>query len=140
MDKNHILQYTEYREDGIFGCFQFAQDEHPFMVTLSHAYEQASGKFAPIVLPGVYKCVRGIHSLTNGVPFETFEITGITGHSGLLFHAGNFNKDSHGCTLCGVDTATMPDGHWMITHSRGVFASWMAHLGDVQEFMLEVKG
>ncbi|NNM68930.1 MAG: hypothetical protein HKM00_02990 [Gallionella sp.] len=134
------LKYHEYRADGIFGDFTFANDDHPFMVTLSHAYEQPDAKYAPIVLPGIYTCKRGWHTLADGVPFETFEITGVAGHAGLLFHAGNFNKDSHGCTLCGMSEIAQGDGEWMITRSKDTFRAWMARLEHVQTFQLEVIG
>lgn len=143
----HLLRYNSYQRYGIFGTFQFAGDPEPFMETLSHAY-QANGTWLPIVLPGhVYTCVRGIHKLDDGVPFETFEITGVAGHGGLLFHAGNFNKDSKGCTLCGekvvrydsnkddrIDTADDE----MVTNSRKTFNAWMQRLAGVNSFQLQV--
>lgn len=135
----NTLRYHEYRADGIFGDFTFREDDVPFMVTLSHAYETSPYKFAPVVAPGEYTCVRGKHRLDDGVEFETFEITGVAGHSGLLFHAGNFNKDSKGCTLCGREIATQTNGQGMITHSRATFADWMARLQGVDEFKLEVR-
>lgn len=134
---SHMLAYHDYREDGIFGTFYFEGEEEPFCVTLSHAYEKADGTFYPVVGPGHYTCVKGLHALENGVPFVTFEITGIPGHSGLLFHAGNWNKDSKGCTLLGKAIVDSPQGK-MVTSSKNTFAAWCKRLADVQSFELDV--
>ncbi len=134
----HILKYTAFRRDGIFGTFTFAGDDHPIMVTLSHAFP-VGGTYQPIVGQGTYTCVRGTHSLANGIPFETFEITGVAGHGGLLFHAGNFNADSHGCTLVGEKIATYANtGDEMVTNSKATFSAWMKRLEGVDSFMLQV--
>ena len=126
------LTRRDFYSTGIFGDFTFDGDDAPFMVTLEHAYPIETG-FAPVVPPGVYTCVRGTHALSNGVPFVTFEITGVSGHSGILFHAGNYNADSHGCVLCGK---AILGG--MITGSKDEFAAFMARLEGVDSFDLEV--
>ena len=151
----HMLEYLNYRPDGIFGRYTFDGDDKPMFVTLSHSYQQPDGSYLPIVLPGdngeskIYTAVRGTHALSNGVPFETFEIIGIAGHTGLLFvHPGCFQKDSHGCTLCGEKVIqydsdgdgkiTVVDDE-MITNSRVTFHKWMERMGNTQSFQLEVK-
>lgn len=143
----HILRYDSFLKYGIFGHFQFAGDHVPFCETLSHAYP-IEGTYQPIVLPGIYTCVRGTHQLQDGIPFETFEITGIAGHGGLLFHPLNFNKDSHGCTGLGASRVrydSNKDGQIneqdeeMITSSRATFKAWMARLAQVNSFTLHVE-
>lgn len=145
--KMHILRYDDHKPYGIFGTFQFAGDFVPFMDTLSHAYQQPDGSYLPIVQPGTYTCVRGIHKLEDGIPFETFEITGVEGHSGLLFHPGNFQKDSKGCTLVGASRIRYDSNHdgqitemddEMITQSKVTFEAWMKRLNGVNSFMLQV--
>ena len=144
----HQLRYDSYRSDGIFGTFQFHGDAEPFCVTLSHAYK-TNELWYPIVVPGkTYACVRGPHCLADGVQFETFEIVGIDGHDGLLFHPLNFNSESSGCTGLGQRIAKYDsnrDGQVdeaddnMITHSRKTFAAWMTRLAGVDTFMLQVN-
>ena len=129
---------TDYRSDGIFSDLSF-DGEGRFCVTLEHAYDDGRGGYQPKVQPGVYTCVRGTHSLHNGVPFETFEVLGVTGHSGILFHAGNYNRDSEGCILVGHTIATDPNtGAEMVTGSKAQFAEFMARLDGVDTFSLEV--
>ena len=133
------LRRTAYRYDGVFGVFTFEGDIAPFMVTLEHGYENGAEVCMPKLPKGEYKCVRGVHQLHDGKPFETFEITGVEGHSGILFHAGNFNRDSEGCVLCGRQVVSQPDGSKMITGSRDKFTDFMQRLTGINEFILEVK-
>lgn len=130
----NTLHHTDFREDGIFGEFTFDGDPGRFCVTLEHSYNLQAK-----LQPGIYTCVRGTHALHNGVPFETFEITGVPGHSGILFHAGNFNRHSEGCVLVGHTIATDPvTGDEMITGSKDEFAQFMARLDGVDSFQLDV--
>ena len=133
------LTRTGCGADGVFGNFTFDGDSSFFMVTLEHAFQQDDGTYAPIIPNGTYTCVRGTHALSDGVPFETFEITGVDGHSGLLFHAGNFNRDSEGCVLCGDQQIAQPNEQGMITGSRVKFQAFMDRLIGVSSFMLEVS-
>ena len=138
---NNRLQYTAYRKDGIFGQFTFEGDDIPFCVTVSHAFpsDVSGSTYVPIVMPGTYTCQRGTHQLDSGDPFETFEILGIEGHSGLLFHPGNYNKDSKGCTLLGEAIAEYDaEGDEMVTNSKATFKAWMSRLGQVNTFTLFV--
>jgi hypothetical protein len=135
----NTLQYLDKRSDGIFGQFTFGGDSEPFMVFATHAYLQDDGSYAPIVQPGEYTCKLGTHALHNGVPFLTYEILGVEGHSGILFHNGNYPwSQSEGCNLVGE--AIVPAGaHEMVTNSVATFHSWMAHLNGVDTFQLQVQ-
>lgn len=113
----------------------------PLMVTLEHSYENdsmAGHPWVPKLENGVYKCVRGIHRLKDMKPFETFEVTGVPGHSGILFHVGNYNKDSEGCILVGHKIAILPGGEKMISGSRDMFAKFMQAQAGCDEFTLTV--
>ncbi len=117
-------------EDGIFGELS-SSDGFFKCVTLEHAYaNQTMDLFIPKIPPGVFICVRGSHQLEGmSAPFETFEITGVPGHTNLLFHVGNYNRDSNGCVLVGDKVVKFPSGMSMITNSREVFTDFM----DFQE-------
>lgn len=132
------LTRSAFRKDGIFGRLY---NEHgvPVAYTLEHAYEQLGNLWLPKLYEGQFICVRGIHKLHNGIPFETFEITGVKGHDNILFHAGNFDKDSEGCVLVGQAIAKQADGNQMITNSKHTFADLMSSLTGVREFMLTVQ-
>lgn len=134
----NTLQYTANRPDGIFSEFTFEGDDAPFMVCAAHAYEQGDGDFAPIVAPGIYTCKLGTHQLHDGIPFQTYEILGVAGHSGLLFHCGNFPwSESQGCNLVGSKVAPYGE-RMMVLKSGETFRSWMARLDGADTFQLQV--
>lgn len=136
---NLILKRREYRSDGIFSEL-YAEDETFIAVALEHAYPAGyePEKWIAKVAPGVYTCRRGEHRLF-GMPdsFSTFEVLNVEGHSGILFHTGNYNKDSNGCILLGEEFADVLIGK-MITHSRSTFARFIALQEGVSEFTLTV--
>ncbi len=130
------LTRTAFRADGIFGRLY---NDHgvPIAFTLEHAYPQADGSFAPKLSLGEHICIRGTHKLHNLIPFETFEITDLP-HTNILFHAGNFNKDSEGCVLLGHSMIKQADGSEMLTSSRSAFEEFMQSLIGINSFQLTV--
>lgn len=136
---NLTLRNTDYRDDGIFGELIDDQGQH-FCYTLQHAYDSdnGDGSYLPKVLPGTYKCVRGQHQLAHmDKPFLTFEITGVSGHTNILFHKGNYNDDSEGCVLLG--TSITKAGSWMLSSSAPMFNKFMQLQNNINEFTLTVE-
>lgn len=121
---------TRSNRYGIFG--ELHDDAGTIYETLEHAYCTEWGWLPKLPL-GTYTCQRGLHCLHNGIPFETFEITGVPNHSGILFHVGNYNDDSDGCILIGLGAA----GNTLV-HSKAAFDQWMKTLEGINEFTLEV--
>ena len=123
----------ELGEDGIFSDLL---DESGNVIArcAEHAYD---GK--PKVYDGEFTCVRGMHQL-HGMDhqFETFEITGVEGHTGTLFHGGNWPQiDSDGCILLGSSEADSPKGK-MVTNSIETFAKFMELVKGLDSFTLRV--
>ncbi len=74
--------------DGVFGELK-SLDSKLSLLTLEHSYEK-NGGWEPKVPVGLYQCKRGMHRLHSmTTDFETFEITGVPGHTNILFHCGN---------------------------------------------------
>ena len=130
---NLMLSRNQTGKDGVFGELTAETGMH-VAVTLEHAFQDDRGGYGPKLLPGTYTCVRGTHQLKRGPAFETFEITGVPSHSGILFHCGNCNDDSEGCVLLGKEI-----WHEMITKSRETFATFMALQAGADEFLLVVR-
>ncbi len=130
------LKRTDRNVDGVFGVLTDEQG-HEVLRTLEHAY---GPDFAPKVLTGEYTCKRSAHRL-HGMDhdFETFEVTKVPGHSGILFHWGNYNQDSDGCVLVGKHATLGPGGPTMIINSRTTFARFMDLLKGINEFTLTVE-
>lgn len=127
------LTRTSCSKGGIFGKILDSKG-NKIAFSLEHAYA-SGGSWTPKILNGSYTCVRGNHRL-HGMDkdFETFEITEVKGHSNLLFHWGNYNKDSEGCVLVGA--SIVKD---MVTNSRVTFAKFMALQDGLDRFQLTVK-
>lgn len=127
-----LCRYPKGTADGIFGDLIFGSS--PIAVTLEHAY-LVGEEYRPKIPPGTYTCVRGEHLLhSTAVPFETFEIMGVPGHTGLLFHWGNWNRDSDGCILLGLKA----EGD-MILNSKEAFNNFMGILAGDDLFTLIIK-
>lgn len=120
------LTRTNFADNGIFGILTDVSD-NIVAYTLEHSYNKI-----PKLPNGTYTCVRGQHALHSG-PIETFEITGVTGHSGILFHYGNYNADSDGCVLLGTGETTAA-----VTDSRDAFSNFMSRLMGINSFTLIV--
>lgn len=137
-----ILTRIDKREDGIFGTLH-TETKTTLAVTIEHAYDSGlgNGSYDAKLQPGTYNCVRGAHQLHAGKPFETFEVKGVAGHTGILFHVGNFNEDSEGCILLGRRIAPRdpPESGNMITSSRNTFNAFMDLLRGLDSFTLEVR-
>ena len=144
-----------YRPDGVFSLVSSDDTGAAFGVVLEHAYwDDAQQRYLPILQPGVYDCVRGPHRLDGMTEdFETFEILNVVDqnqkkHSGVLFHWGNWNRDSKGCSLLGEHFAVADDPKdnapntpvEMITNSRATFAKFMEMQKGVNRFKLTVRG
>jgi hypothetical protein len=134
------------RPDGIFSNLVSSVDgavlPGSVAVTVEHAY-LGDGGYQPKLQNGTFECVRGKHRL-HGMDhdFETFEITGVPGHTGMLFHWGNYNEDSDGC-VCTGDAVSEGDHDGrkhceMVTNSRVAFARFMRLQEGVDRFTLRV--
>lgn len=128
-----------HRFDGIFGRL-FDDKNQLIAYTLEHSYLQDDKSWAPKLPAGQFICVLGPHELHGMTStFQTFEITGVPGHTDILFHWGNFDKDSEGCVLLGDKIITQADGTDMVTNSKETFKHFMTSLDGVKEFILTVQ-
>ncbi len=132
-----VLRRNSFTEFGIFGTI-FDPQNNIICVTLEHAYlttVNGNQSYQPKLPVGTYQCVRGMHILEGmSAPFEAFEITGVPNHTGVLFHIGNYNRDSAMCVLLGTENVGV-----MITKSVDAFNAFMNLQKDVDTFTLVVK-
>jgi hypothetical protein len=85
--------------------------------------------------PGTYVCQR---TRFHKEGMETFEITGVTGHSRLLFHSGNQEIDSDGCILVGQRFGLLR-GQPSVLESRLGLGQLFAMFGGRRVFLLRVR-
>lgn len=110
------------------------KDSSLSLVTLEHAYLDPTGLYYTSKLPnGVYECVLGEHTLRGHSPQQLYEVTNVPGHTGILFHIGNYNRDSEGCILLGTNK-----GNECITGSATAFKKFMDFQNGLKSFTLTV--
>ena len=121
------------RFDGAFGVL--LDRGAPFAVSCEHTYGQ--GTTAPIVkIPaGTYQCQRTYFA---GGGYDTYEVTGVPGHSRLLFHRGNTEVDSDGCILVGEYFGEI-GGVPAVMLSQMAFTAFMHRMAGRDSFSLEVR-
>jgi hypothetical protein len=128
---------NQFREDGVFGATTDDSGKELFK-SLEHAYQQPDGTYTPKLQPGTYTCRRGQHQLAHmKVPFETFEVLDVPGHTNILFpHVGNYNDDSEGCTLSGttITTKSATSKELMLGGSILAFNHFMTLMTGIDEF------
>lgn len=137
--KTFTLVRREHIKDGIFGELYVGDNVKFSFVTLEHAYPDDDDKFKAKVPRGEYVCKRGFHKLTDLVPFDTFEVQDVPNCWGILFHVGNYNRDSSGCVLVGKGIGFTQSRGKMIVDSKRAFKEFMELLNDENEFKLIIK-
>jgi len=119
--------------DGSFGTLYRDDTGEEIACTLERSYSDGEGGWYAKIPPGRYFCTLGMHPI-NGL---TYEVTGVLGHTAILFHVGNWEKDSAGCILLGKDVAPSTEGK-MLLHSREAFTAFMVLQNGTPSFWLRV--
>lgn len=130
-----FLLRTDFQPHGIFGELSDGEGKILFH-TLEHSFEDGKGGYVPKVAVGFYNCVR--HA-PNRLPYETFMVDQVSDFqgkpvTGILFHVGNFDKDSEGCILVGHTRIND-----MVTASKTSFAEFMDLQTGLDSFELVVN-
>jgi len=127
---------NDWKSDRVFGTL-FDQNMNQICKTMEPLFD---GK--PKIPDGSWTCIRGDHTLKFGVPIHTFEVRGVSGHWGLLFHTGNRPKDSNGCILVGVSIVPDPYsklGEEMLSSSKVAFGEFMKACNGWNAFPLSIR-
>ena len=115
---------------GIFGELEASEPDGLLLSTLEHAFMQPDGTFKPAVPAGVYTCKR---RLSPRFGYDVFELLNVPGHDFIEIHKGNYNHQSDGCILLGMEqTATM------ITSSLEAFTRFMELQHGLDTFQLTI--
>lgn len=107
----------------------------PIAVTLELGWDNNARGVSCIPL-GVYRCAATV-SQRHGA---TWEVLGVPGRSGILFHAGNAASDSRGCILLGAALGeTRAGGARTVVGSRIARDRFRSTLEGVRDFWLSVE-
>jgi hypothetical protein len=117
------------------GCFGLLlQDGIPFATTIEHTYGDRGDPQYTKIPSGDFICEKTVYYKGG---YTTFEITGVVGHSRLLFHKGNDEDDSDGCILVGLGFGFVK-GKDAVVNSADGFREFSRRMYD-SKFMLHVK-
>lgn len=123
----------EQSEQGALGILLF--DGVIFCFTLCPDINDTKKFYVP---EGVYICKR-FHGTKWPNTFEMVEIgrADIDGHTALVFHAGNDEGDTLGCTILGETTGKLK-GERAVLNSGATFKRFLDYTKNVNEFSLEI--
>lgn len=120
------------REDGTPGVLSIGG--MPICLTMERKW--ANNQIGISCIPtGQYLCKR-VQSPKFG---DTFEITGVSGRTEILFHSGNIDDDSHGCVILGECFEPWKDGSLSVQSSKIAFREFLARLKGENQFVLNVR-
>ncbi len=108
-------------------------DGQPFIVTLELPWRMNERSISCIPT-GLYYCER----YTSSRYKETFIILGVHDRDGILFHPGNFLKDTDGCICTGLSFGA-PHAKALVIDSRLAFDRFMIALENDNRFLLQIR-
>lgn len=79
-----------------------------------------------------------ITRISKGKHLEGWEVTCVVGRSYIMFHAGNYVKDTDGCVLVGSSVGRTESGELMLMNSGMVFDDLMSQLESKDRWVIEV--
>lgn len=130
------LHTVSKREDGCFSVLKWKEveeeDGRPIAVSVERTFEN----LRTVLGNGLFLLKRRRY---NKGGYDTWEITGITGHTDVLFHKGNKEVDSIAC-VCVAESFVYFNNTTMIGDSKGGFNELMELTSGLNEFYLEVSG
>jgi hypothetical protein len=113
-------------------------DGDPVCLTLELPWKNNAQNVSRIPA-GIYECKRVYDRTTGGGSYipETFEITGVPGRSGILFHVGNSIKDTQGCVLTGMALGGADRAGWIL-NSKDAFGEFLRATSLENAFKLTI--
>lgn len=126
-----IVRLTSSMTTGSRGVMLF--NGEPFLVTLELPWRMNT-PFKSCILPGNYLCER----YTSPRYKETFIILDVYHRDRVLFHIGNFLRDTDGCVCVGLSFG-QPGESALIRDSRIAFERFMDAFSDYRVFNLRIR-
>lgn len=129
------LKTVAIRDDGCYSVMLW--QGRPFAVSVERTFDPGEASHGKqIVIPnGTFRCTATQYHRGG---YATYEIH-VPGHSRVLFHKGNHEKDSLGCVIVGESFGEL-NGMTAVLDSRGAFSEFIRLTGGKHEFQMEVTG
>jgi len=126
-----ILRYYDDRE-ATLGILSIKNVRHPPLYTLEPAWLDNKEDISCVPM-GHYLCVPFSHDDYKNV----YEVTNVVGRTGILFHIGNYARNTNGCILPGLG-ATKTSRGLMVTYS-GKAMNYIRDLVGNNAFHLDIR-
>ena len=126
-----LLRTEDNYQFGTFGVLLLGA--WTFCVTLEPP-EKENQRNESCIPPGNYTCKR-IVSPKFGT---TYEVEGVPGRSGILFHAGNIVSHSEGCIILAEKFGKL-EGDRAVLNSGKTFTKFLNAMNAYEEFNLLIK-
>jgi len=126
------LKRIAYLNDETLGVL--CHETLPFCITLERPWLNNQPNISCIP-KSIYTCKRVVSPKFG----NTFEITGVPGRYGILFHKGNISEDTQGCVILGeyFDTENNINS---VKSSGEAFEEFLFRTRDVNIFRLIIQG
>lgn len=134
--KAEIHRTTQKYNQCTLGVFLF--EGLPQFLTLELPWLE-NKKNISCIPEGEYVCLQTINRTTKGgmrIPV-TFEVQEVPNRSGILFHIGNYPKDTTGCILMG-EQLRVQKGQPTVLRSKPAFRHFLTLLEGEEEFKLRI--
>lgn len=105
----------------------------------NHAYNPEAVSETSCIPEGIYTCKETLNRTVGStiIP-RTFEICDVPNRKGILFHAGNYVRDTHGCILIGTSFSVCPLHENAIWKSSVAFTEFLRLLKHIKQFTLKI--
>lgn len=134
--KEPFVEIIRIEDNSLYGTFGALRiDGKVFCVTLELSYRD-NEKFISCIPTGEYRCKK-ITIEKDGKPFTTFIILGVPNRDSVLFHAGNWVKDTNGCVIVAQYWGKLC-GDRAVLNSGKTFDAFMQRMHLIDEFPLKV--
>lgn len=121
--KTVILQRCFSNELATLGALQIEYQKHDPIFTLENPKRETDHD--SLIDAGTYICKK-----FSGAKYQNvFEVTNVPRRTSILLHWGNFEKDTQGCILLGLQAGSMNDAP-CIMQSRNAFELFRKLIND----------
>lgn len=132
-DKMPIVELVRLEEafQGTFGILRI--NKKVFCCTLERKDMENTVNISSIPAQQ-YLCRKTYSDKFN---YTTFRVMNVPGRTGILFHHGNYEKDTEGCILLGRNIGENNHGR-MVADSFNTFNRFMNHMKNEDTFHLSI--
>ena len=129
-----IVELLRVEENFRYGTFGFLRiDKQVFCVTLEPP-DILNEQYISSIPAQQYEC----HKHQSPKFGTTFEVSNVPGRTKVLFHRGNYARDTHGCILLAQHFGKIKENR-VVLNTGATFKNFMALMSNTNVFHLTIK-